>query len=467
MAWTSHRPATSQQPPTFQQQITDYVATGHSTRAAAAWLVTPEGTKAAFAGHTGNDQQPVPTATTLFEIGSITKVFTGILLADMVEQGQVNLNTPLGILLPDDNGPTPVDTMTLQQLATHTAGLPRLPLGLVGRALLHRANPYQGTQKADIYRAIARITPKQAGDFRYSNLGFALLGHLLADAAGVRYETLLQEQVLQPLGLEHTVFEVSPESAQNLAQGHQANLLPTANWQLDAYRSAGGLKSTLADMGTFLAAAMAADWSPMARSLQSYEPRGDRGAMGLGWIIDSLEGQQLIMHNGQTGGYYAFVGWLPEAGRGLVLLTNSSSAESTGVARALLAQQPLPSPTPPWGLLSISLWFALVLGYQGWILWQVPQPAERKSTARIQGIAEVSATAFLLVLTLQLGPWNWLPISIWWVVLASLAGLASRSFWLLRQQPWCLPHQPWHTGMKVAQAIAFFTLSLWVGLGFR
>lgn len=99
-------------------------------------------------------------------------------------------------------------------------------------------------------------------------------------------------------------------------------------------------------MGRFLAAAMAADWPPLALSLQPYGEGCDPN-FGLGWILTELEDAPMVMHNGRTGGYYAFVGWLPEAGRGLVLLTNTSDAQGNQVATALLAGKPLPPETAP------------------------------------------------------------------------------------------------------------------------
>ncbi len=117
--------------------------------------------------------------------------------------------------------------------------------------------------------AIATTDPEPE-TCQYSNLGPALLGQLLATAAGRPYKNLIQTQVLTPLGLTDTHFDLDPETTERLAQGHRANTLPTAHWQLDAYAPAGGLKSTLTDMGRFLAAAIAADWPPLALSLQPH-----------------------------------------------------------------------------------------------------------------------------------------------------------------------------------------------------
>ncbi|NMF86222.1 serine hydrolase domain-containing protein [Nodosilinea sp. P-1105] len=325
---------------TLQQQVDDYVAQGRGPRAVAALLITPEGTEMALAGETGNPAQPVPTPDTLFEIGSITKVFTALLLADQVNQGVVTLDTPVEALLPSQAPPSST-SISLQALASHTAGLPRLPLSRILRASLYPANPYRGSQPEELYRAIAAADP-EPGTCQYSNLGPSLLGQLLATAAGQPYETQVQTQVLAPLGLTDTHFDLDLAAKDRLAQGHLENTLPTANWQLDAYAPAGGLKSTLTDMGQFLQAAIAADWPPLALSLQPHSEDCEPN-FGLGWIFTELEDTPMIMHNGRTGGYYAFLGWLPEAGRGLVLLTNTSDAQGDQVATALLTGDPLPT----------------------------------------------------------------------------------------------------------------------------
>ncbi|HEY9817462.1 MAG TPA: serine hydrolase domain-containing protein [Candidatus Obscuribacterales bacterium] len=406
---------------TLQQQVADYAAQGLGTRAVAALLMTPDGTEMAFAGKTGNSTHPVPTADTLFEIGSITKVFTALLLADQVNQGVVTLSTPIDELLPGDAS----FPISLQSLASHTAGLPRLPLSKSLKAILYPANPYRGSRPEDLYRAIAP-TDSEPATCQYSNLGPALLGQLLATAAGQPYEALVQTQVLTPLGLADTHFALDPETTERLAQGHRENTLPTANWQLDAYAPAGGLKSTVTDMGRFLAAAMAADWPPLALSLQPYSKDCEPN-FGLGWVFTELEDAPMVMHNGRTGGYYAFLGWLPEAGRGLVLLTSTSDAQGNQVAAALLTGQALPSPDISFGTLMLTAFLGGMLIVQAWSLAYPPRQGDR-----FECIKNGVETLLILALSYQLGPWQWLPIALWWWLLALLVGLSMRRLWQLR-----------------------------------
>jgi len=412
---------------TLQQQVNDYATQGLGPRAVAVLRITPEGTETAFAGTTGNPTHPTPTADTLFEIGSITKVFTALLLADQVNQGGVTLDTPVKELVPEDVEESAA-MIPLRALASHTAGLPRLPLTRILWSLLYPADPYRSSQPAELYQAIRAADPAPE-TCQYSNLGPALLGQLLATAAGQPYEALIQTQVLAPLGLTDTHVALSPEATERLAQGHRENGLPTANWQLDAYTPAGGLKSTLTDMGRFLAAAMAADWSPLALSLQPYSETCEPN-FGLGWVFTDLEGAPMIMHNGRTGGYYAFLGWLPEADRGLVLLTNTSDARGNQVATALLTGAPLPDRPLSASPLVWALVLAGLLGYQGWHLWRSP-----KSSSWLQIAENLATTLLYLALSYQLGPWQWLPIALWWGLVALLAGLTLRQLWQFRTSP--------------------------------
>jgi D-alanyl-D-alanine-carboxypeptidase/D-alanyl-D-alanine-endopeptidase len=423
------QPGWAQAEATFQQQVEQLTSQRQPSPAVAALLITPEGRQTAFSGQTGNPAQPTPTSNTLFEIGSITKVFTALLLADQAEQGEVALDTPIGELLPDNiERSSDIATLPLQSLASHRAGLPRLPLPRMLMGILYPANPYRGSQPAELYQALRNASPNQS-TCEYSNLGPALLGQLLARQTGQSYENLVEIRVLAPLGLNDTHFTLEPEAIERLAQGHQENMLPTANWQLDAYAPAGGLKSTLSDMGQFLAAAMAADWPPLAISLQP-DSEDCEPNFGLGWIFTELEDAPLVMHNGGTGGYYAFLGWLPEVGRGLVLLTNISDTQGDQVATALLTGEALPTRNLGAGSLILMLFLAGLLGYQAWYLLRSQPPS-----SWLKATEEVGETLFNLALAYQLGPWQWLPVALWWGLLILFVGLVLRRLRSLRALP--------------------------------
>ena len=141
-------------------------------------------------------------ADTIFPIGSITKVFTTLVLADAASNGVVSLDTPLAAILPETPpvGPYPI---TLRHLASHTSGLPRLPKGLRHQALRNRADPYRNFSTADLLAALeaARPHPVPGRRVRYSNFGMALLGEALSRQSGIPYHRLVLERVAGPLGL--------------------------------------------------------------------------------------------------------------------------------------------------------------------------------------------------------------------------------------------------------------------------
>src|SRR6478735_2282732 len=148
---------------------------------------------------------------TPFPIGSITKVFTTLVLADAAANGVVSLDTPLAAILPETPpvGPYPI---TLRHLASHTSGLPRLPKGLRHQALRNRADPYRNFSTADLLAALeaARPHPAPGQRVRYSNFGMALLGEALSRQSGIPYHRLVLERVAGPLGLRDTSVASPP-----------------------------------------------------------------------------------------------------------------------------------------------------------------------------------------------------------------------------------------------------------------
>jgi len=274
-----------------------------------------------------------PHATTVFEIGSVTKALTGIALARMVADGQVKLTDTLRELLPPEvKLPAPVERITLAQLATHSSGLPRLPANL-DLSPKHEANPYANYKAADLYAwlATAKLANPPGKTSDYSNVGFALLGHILELKAGKPYEQLMHDALCSPLGLSDTVIRLSPEQSARLAPGHSPNGDLTPNWDFDVMAPTGGYRSTAADMMTFIKASLAPADSPAGRALaEAQRAHFSRfgSTMGLGWHREMLVQGDLavVWKNGGTGGYFSFVGFIPGHRVGVVLLSNYGDA---------------------------------------------------------------------------------------------------------------------------------------------
>jgi D-alanyl-D-alanine-carboxypeptidase/D-alanyl-D-alanine-endopeptidase len=268
---------------------------------------------------------------TLFEIGSITKVFTGILLAEMAARGEVRLEQPVAELLPRDvvvpsrNG----RQIRLVDLSTHSSGLPRMPDNFTPG---DSGNPYVDYTVAQLYDFLRRHELRRdvGVESEYSNVGVGLLGHALARRAGTSYEALVTTRVLEPLRMTSTKITLSPADVARLAPGHNARGRQVPNWDLaEAFAGAGALRSNVDDMLSFLAANLTPppETSTLGRAIRSAQNAHFKGAGGrtggLGWGRSLLKRERHVLtHSGGTGGYNTFVGVDPERRLGVVVLSN-------------------------------------------------------------------------------------------------------------------------------------------------
>jgi D-alanyl-D-alanine-carboxypeptidase/D-alanyl-D-alanine-endopeptidase len=291
-------------------------------------------------GTAGRGGPAPPAANTIFEIGSVTKVFTAVLLAGMVEEGLLALDDPVQRYLPPAvELPVRGRPITLGDVATHTAGLPRLPHGFLPRSLRHRRNPYAWFTVDDLYAGLpaTRLRREPGGRPRYSNLGYGLLGHVLARRAGRGYDQLVQERICRPLGLEDTRVVVPAAARHRFAQGHSRRGRPVPHWDLPVLAGAGALRSTAADLLAFLHLQLGEGEPPLARAAAlTHAPRaGHRGvAVGLAWTRLPLLGtdHELLFHNGGTGGFRSFAGFVPATHTAVVVLSNSArSVDALGI----------------------------------------------------------------------------------------------------------------------------------------
>jgi CubicO group peptidase (beta-lactamase class C family) len=263
----------------------------------------------------------------IFEIGSITKTFTGLLLARMAAEGKVKFDEPVRELLPEGAVPKPEGAeITLLDLAIQHSGLPRMPDNF------HPAdpqNPYADYRAADLYRFLAShgIARPAAPVFLYSNLGVGLLGQALANRAGKRYTDLLEQDIAGPLGLKDTVVVLSREQQARFVQGHDGEYRAAHAWDLDALAGAGAIRSTAADMLTYLEAQLHPEKFPAlaAAIVQTHELRA--GAMpgmriGLAWLY--LEKEGFYWHNGGTGGFSSYAFFDPKNDCAGVVLVNTT-----------------------------------------------------------------------------------------------------------------------------------------------
>ena len=322
--------------------LAERVDTHHQSVGIVAGVIEPTGRRiVSYGQRSKGDAAPVD-GDTIFEIGSMTKVFTSLLLADAIGRGEVALTDPVAKFLPasvkvPERGGR---LITLQDLATHTSGLPRLPTNFAPK---DPSNPYADYSVEQMYQFLSgyQLTRDIGSQYEYSNLAVGLLGHALTRRAGLDYEALVRARITAPLGMPHTAVTLSSDMRARLAQGHNPALDPVANWDLPTLAGAGALRSSANDMLTFLAAAMD-ERSPLARAfatmLATRRPASAGMEVALGWHILKTPDGEIIWHNGGTGGYRTWMGYEPRSRVGVVVLTNAGTpAGPDDIGRHLLA----------------------------------------------------------------------------------------------------------------------------------
>jgi D-alanyl-D-alanine-carboxypeptidase/D-alanyl-D-alanine-endopeptidase len=270
----------------------------------------------------------------VFEIGSITKTVTGLILAQMLQQGKIALNDPLRELLPAGTvAKPPGKEITLLDLVTQHSGLPRMPDNFNPT---DPNNPYVDYGVSQLYAYIAHHGVEISADpaFLYSNLGFGLLGQALSNRSGTTYAGLLKAQITDPLGMQDTSISLSDDQTRRLIPGHLPNHQPAHGWDLNAFAGAGAIRSTASDMLKYLEAQLhpreiALSKSPNANTLpaavvQSHRLRADVGPgtrIAFAWMFNS---KYAYWHNGATGGYASFAFFNPEEDSAAIVLFNTA-----------------------------------------------------------------------------------------------------------------------------------------------
>jgi CubicO group peptidase (beta-lactamase class C family) len=336
-------------------------------------LVDAHGSRILSAGTLNGPGTPAPDASTMFEIGSVTKTFTATALADMVRQRQVTLDEPVARLLPDSVHVPSRDgkQITLLDLATQSSALPSLPTNFSPSDV---SNPYADYSVAQLYAFLSSYQlPRDPGvRYEYSNLGFGLLGFVLARKDGTSYEAMVHRRITVPLGMNHTRISLSAKDSAHLAPAHNAAGDTVANWDFPTLTGAGAIRSTMGDMLKYLTAYMQKDTTTaFGRDVQlAILPRRPTTIpnmrIGLAWHIRDVGSSQIVWHNGQTGGYHSFVGFDPARGTGVVILGNSATATDDIGFHLLDPSAPImPPPAPPAHHTAVAMTQAQLQPYAG------------------------------------------------------------------------------------------------------
>ena len=334
----------------LQALIDNRVDTAKKAVGIVAGTVDATGVHIYAAGRTfaGGDRKP--DGDTLFEIGSITKVFTSLVLADMIQRGEVQADDPVSKYLPDHaevpgrNG----KQITLLNLSMQNSGLPRLPDNMKPA---DSANPYADYDGPKLLAFLAgyKLTRDPGEKYEYSNLAVGLLGYALAHRAGMTYEELVRQRIFKPLHMDSSTISLSPEQRKRLAPGHDAQLKPVKNWDLDALAGAGAIRSTARDMLKFLAANVGLADTPLKAAMERMRAvRGETGTphlqIAMAWHIWTEFPPDIFWHNGGTAGYRSFAGMDIAGKKAVVVLCNTFFDIDNIGLHTLNAKYPAPMP---------------------------------------------------------------------------------------------------------------------------
>ena len=342
----------------YEQIIAEFIQR-HAVPGMVVGIIDEHGSSLLGFGYTSyKDKPPVPVnESTVFELGSITKVFTGLLMADAVSSGALNLEDSVVHIWNSENTNSLKlsEAITLKHLVTHTAGLPRLPLDL--RMLISTltlgvtaGNPYEHLSEERLLAYTRRVSENGVGQtWSYSNYGFSLLGALLSRARGLSYEQAVREVVTGPLGMQDTLVAMQPQQQSRFATGYSSftrlGRLSTGRvsrpWSMpDATAGAGGIRSTARDMLRFLEACLDQELAAMRVAKEPLYDISRTRSMGMGWVLDKgFMGDKVVAwHNGQTGGFHSYMGMVKGHNVGVVILANVATVDLRELGVKLLQQ---------------------------------------------------------------------------------------------------------------------------------
>ncbi len=314
-------------------------------------IVDEQGSRIVSCGKIGHGMDQEVNGDTLFEVGSITKTFTTLLLQDMIQRGKMKLEDPVAKYLPKSvrmparNG----KEITLLQLATHTSGLPTSSINWIPKRADNPRADYTIQRMYDILSNY-QLTRDPGAQYEYSTLGMALLGHAIALKAGTDYETLMVNRICRPLKMASTRLTLTPKLKARCAAGYNSSgyAVPSTFW--GALAPGAGVRSTANDLLKYLSANLGLRSSPLTTLMEKthtpqFYARADTDTgldtqIGLGWMLTrDLQGTQTIEHAGLTDGFIAFVGFDLTRRRGVVILSNCQDFDLPPIGNLLLESE--------------------------------------------------------------------------------------------------------------------------------
>lgn len=279
-------------------------------------------------GETKRQNGQLPNSKSIYEIGSISKVFAGLLLARAIEDKKVKPDDDIRKYLPANCKTLTAggQAITLKHLVTHTSNLPRVPEDLMN-GKMDTLNPYAHYTKDMVFHYLStlKIDNKPGQKMDYSNLGMALLGIILSDVYKESFDNLAQKYIAQPFGMTNTRMLLTKEEMNRFVDGYNSEGENTPHWDLADLCAAGGLRSSAEDMIRFMEVNLKAEQN-FVKTAQELLFESGRDKMGMAWVIQKTKsGNTLIWHNGGTYGFSSFAGMLKEKNCAVVVLANSGN----------------------------------------------------------------------------------------------------------------------------------------------
>ena len=331
----------------IQRMVDDRVVTYHDAVGLVVGVIEPAGRRLFARGpaQVGNDDQV--DGDTIYEIGSVSKVFTALALADAAQRKELSLNDPVakylpaGATMPQYRG----KPVTLLDLATHTSGLPNVVPNVAATDL---NDPNADMNQGQLLKSVAayELTRDPGTAYQYSNAGYQLLGIAVADAAHTDFETLVKSRIFGPLKMTGTHFAPSLEEKDKYSAGYDAHLQPVPHERLPSLPGAGGMRSTANDLLNFLAANIGLAPSPLAPAMADMVKTQRQSQYlelkaAVGWHVAKPHNVEMVWENGRTDGYRAFIGFVPSKRIGVVVLSNSANTIDDIGAHILDKDSPL------------------------------------------------------------------------------------------------------------------------------
>jgi CubicO group peptidase (beta-lactamase class C family) len=331
------RQAIAEPPPPVKERV-DAVVTPYVQKkkivGASVGLLAADGSREFFSYGVTKADGPAPTADTIFEIGSISKTFTTLLLAQLVERKQAQLDDPVRTLLPDDwqlpkRGEREI---TLLELATHTSGLPNNPPNLVRALILNpkvQLDPFAKFDEKQLREALAESKLKDTATppVEYSNLGMGLLGEAISHKTGKSYNELVRTWIAEPLQMPNTMVLPTQQQLEKSATGHDTRGSAVPYWSFATLAGAGAVRSNANDMLNYLAAQCGEAETPLRNAMdvtqQKRAPAYGVMHIGLGWLIRKYKGHDIWWHNGGTNGFTSFAAFTRDPNVAVIVLCNS------------------------------------------------------------------------------------------------------------------------------------------------